>query len=431
VEEINVSGGKQLHGVVQVSGSKNGTLPLLAASLLIEGETIIDNVPDIVDVRTMMDVLRALGAKCEFVVPHTLRIDATNITRTEAPYDLVNKMRASFYVAGSLLARIGEARVPMPGGCFIGNRPVDQHLEAFRALGGTVELKHGVMCATARRLRGARLMLDARLRSVGATINILLASVLADGNTIIENASREPEVVCCARFLIDAGADITGVGTTTLVIKGVKRLHDLRFASIPDRMEAGTFMYAALAAGGDIVVQDCVPRDMDFVLDVLREAGAQVSCGPDFVRVRAHGRPLPVDAITAPYPGFPTDLQPCHGVLCSVARGTSSIEETIHDSRFNYADALRRMGADIRMVGHQAAIFRGVPRLAGCPVEATDMRAAAALVVAGLAAQGETEVSGAGFLDRGYEAFERKLSGLGARVWRARQTDASEELCLA
>lgn len=431
MERISVSGGRPLHGVVHIGGSKNGTLPLLAASLLIKGESIIENVPDIVDVRTMMDMLRALGADCSFISPHVLRIDATNLHSTEAPYDLVNKMRASFYVAGSLLARFGEARVPLPGGCFIGNRPVDQHIEGFRRLGATVDLKHGVMHATARRLRGARVMLDARQRSVGATVNLLLAAAVAEGTTIVENASREPEVVCCQEFLTSAGAQISGIGTTTVTIRGVRELQSTRFASIADRMEAGTFMYAVMVAGGDVTLQGCVPPDMEALLSVLRETGAQIATGPDFVRIRAHGRPLPADIITSPFPGFPTDLQPCHGVACSIARGTSSIEETIHDARFNYADALRRMGADIKTVGFQAAIFRGVPQLTACPVEATDMRAAAALVVAGLGARGETEVAGAEFLDRGYEAFENKLSALGARVWRHRVADGSEQLCLA
>ncbi len=431
MEAIIANGGNQLHGVVPVGGSKNGTLPLLAASLLVEGETIIENVPDIVDVRTMIEMLCALGAECSFVAPHTLRIDATNIHSVSAPYDLVNRMRGSFYVAGPLLARFGEARVPLPGGCVIGSRPVDQHFEGFSALGAEVEVKHGVMHARASRLRGARIMLDPHLRSVGTTINIALAAALAEGTTILENASREPEVVCFQRFLRDAGADISGIGTTTLVIKGGNHLESSRVASIPDRMEAGTFLYAALITGGDLTVQNVRPADMEAVLAVLRQAGAEVACGQDYVRICAKGRPLPVDAMTAPYPGFPTDLQPCHGVMAAIARGVSCVEETIFDARFNYADELRRMGADIRMVGHQAAIFRGVVRLMACPVEATDIRAAAALVLAGLAAQGQTEVAGAYFLDRGYDNFEAKLTAVGAQVYRQGEPDAGEQLWLA
>jgi len=433
VEKITVVGGTQLRGEVPVSGSKNGTLPLMAASLLIQGQTIIENVPDIMDVRTMMEMLRALGAKCSFVAPHTLHIDATDVNSVHAPYNLVNKMRGSFYVAGPLLARFGEAHVPLPGGCVIGSRPVNEHFEGFRALNAEVNLAFGEMHARARRLRGARIMLDPRHRSVGATINIMLAAVLAEGTTQLENASREPEVISCQQFLARAGADISGIGTTTVVIRGVKRLNDVRFTAIPDRMEAGTFLYATIVAGGDITVQKVQPQVMESVLDVVRRAGVEVALGNDYVRVCCSQRPLPVDVVTAPYPGFPTDLQPCHGVMCSLARGTSCIEETIFDARFNYADELRRMGADIKMVGHHAAIFRGVPRLTACPVEATDIRAAAALVLAGLAAEGCTEVNGAAFLDRGYESFELKLAGLGAQIRRVTDSNnsSSEQLCLA
>jgi UDP-N-acetylglucosamine 1-carboxyvinyltransferase len=430
VSDIIVTGGRPLTGTVRCSGSKNGTLPLLAASLLIPGETVIDNIPDIQDVGTMIQMLGALGAKCEFTGPGRLRIDASDITSVGAPYELVRKMRGSFYVAGPLLARFGECEVPLPGGCVIGSRPVDFHIQGFKALGAEVEEKHGVMRARASRLRGTRIFMDPRLRSVGATVNIMLASVLAEGTTIIENASREPEVVACQDFLNACGADIQGVSSATVVVRGVERLHPASIRAIPDRMEAGTFLYAAIAAGGDITVDDCAPADMEFTLDVLRKAGAAVTTGPNWVRLRAVGRPLPVDIMTAPYPGYPTDLQPAHGVMASIARGTTIIEETIFDARYNYTDELARMGAHIRIVD-SAAIIKGQPRLYAAPVEATDIRAAAALILAAIVAEGQTEISGATFLDRGYDNLEAKLRALGADITRRGEANGRKSLCLA
>lgn len=430
MDDIVVTGGRPLAGSVRAGGSKNGTLPLLAASLLIDGETIIDNVPGIEDVGTMIQMLRALGAKCEFLGPGKLRIDASTVNSVAAPYDLVRKMRGSFYVAGPLLARFGECEVPLPGGCVIGSRPVDFHIMGFKALGAEVTERHGVMKARAGRLRGTRVFMDPRLRSVGATVNIMLASVLAAGTTIIENASREPEVVSCQQFLVDCGARIEGIGTGTLAVHGVHRLREASVRAIADRMEAGTFLCAAAAAGGDVTVEDCDPEYMDLVLDVLRRAGTAVTTGPDWVRLRAVGRPLPVDIMTAPYPGYPTDLQPCHGVLASIARGTTIIEETIFDARYNYTDELARMGAHIRIVD-SAAIVKGQPRLYAAPVEATDIRAGAALIIAGMIAEGQTEISGAGFLDRGYEDIEGKLRSLGADITRRSDAQSRQALCWA
>jgi UDP-N-acetylglucosamine 1-carboxyvinyltransferase len=430
VDEILVTGGKPLAGRVRASGSKNGALPLLAASLLVEGETVVDNIPDIEDVGTMIEMLRALGAKCEFVAPKKLRIDARNITALAAPYELVRKMRASFYVAGPLLARFGSCEVPLPGGCVIGHRPVDFHVQGFKALGAHVEERNGVVRAKASRLRGTRIFMDPRMRSVGATVNIMLASALAEGTTIIENASREPEVVSCQEFLIKCGADITGVGSATVIIRGVDKLHEAETRAIPDRMEAGTFMYAVAAAGGDVTVEDCAPDHMEIVLDTLRRAGASITTGPNWVRVRASGRPLPIDIVTAPYPGYPTDLQPCHGVLAAIAKGTSIIEETIFDARYNYTDELARMGAHVRIVD-SAAIIKGQPRLYAAPVEATDIRAGAALVIAGLLAEGQTGISGAGFLDRGYDNLEGKLRSIGADIVRCSDLQSRKALCLA
>jgi UDP-N-acetylglucosamine 1-carboxyvinyltransferase len=418
-----------LHGNVVISGSKNGTLPLLAAAMLVEGESIIENVPEIDDVHTMLRMLVALGVKCEFIAPGTLSIDATEISSTEAPYHLVRKMRGSFYVAGPLLARTGHAEVPLPGGCVIGSRPVDFHVQGFKALGAQVHEDAGVMVASATRLRGARIYLDPRLRSVGATINIMLAASLAEGTTIIESASREPEVVCCAEFLRECGANLSGVGGSTLIIRGVDKLHGCRFRSIPDRMEAGTFMYAAAAAGGNILLESVRPDHLTVVIEALQSAGVQVGFGDDWIKVsREHDRPEAVDIMTAPYPGYPTDLQPNHGVMAALAHGTSIIEETIFDARFNYTDELARMGANIKVVG-RAAIIKGVDKLSGAPVEAADIRAGAALVLAALAAEGRTEITGTEFIDRGYERFVDKLRPLGAQISRC-NAEGKEAACL-
>jgi UDP-N-acetylglucosamine 1-carboxyvinyltransferase len=418
MEQIVITGGRPLHGSVTISGSKNGTLPLLAAAMLVEGESIIENVPDIEDVRTMLQMLDSLGVRSRFIGPGTLSIDASDVRSTEAPYQLVRKMRGSFYVAGALLARTGHAEVPLPGGCVIGSRPVDFHIQGFKALGAEVTEEGGIMKARARRLRGARIYLDPRLRSVGATINIMLAAALADGATIIESASREPEIVSCAEFLRECGANITGIGSSTLVIRGVGKLHGCRFRSIPDRMEAGTFMYAAAVTGGSLLLQAVRPDHLTPVIDTLQAAGLTVGYGDDWIKVERRERPEAVDVMTAPYPGYPTDLQPNHGVMAAIARGTSIVEETIFDARFNYTDELARMGANIKVVG-RAAIIKGVPQLSGAPVEATDIRAGAALVLAGLAAEGATEITGTEFIDRGYERFVDKLRPLGAQIGRS------------
>ncbi len=419
---IRIHGGRPLQGEVTISGSKNASLPLLAAALLVEGQCIIENVPRIDDICAMIDMLRALGAKCEFIAESDLSIDATNITSLSAPYDLVRKMRGSFYVAGALLGRFGEAEVPLPGGCVIGSRPVDFHISGFKALGAVVQERHGVMRATAQKLVGTHILMDSRYRSVGATINLMLASCLAEGVTVIENASREPEVICCQKFLKKAGADIRGIGTDIMVIRGVRKLRECTFRSIPDRMEAGTFMMACGAARGDITLLSVEPRHMTVVLKMLSASGLKLEVGTDTVRVVADGRPRAFEVNTAPYPGFPTDLQPNAAVLGAVAVGTSVVEETIFDGRFNYTDELNRMGANIQ-VKDNVAIIRGVPKLYGAPVEATDIRAGSALVLAGLAADGYTEISGADFLDRGYEDIDVKLRGLNADITTTRSAE--------
>ena len=432
MQQLLVSKSTPLTGSITISGSKNGTLPLLAAAMLVEGETILENVPDIHDVDTMLQMLQALGIECTSLQPGVLKIDATDIHSCQAPYHLVRQMRGSFYVAGPLLGRLGEAQVPLPGGCVIGSRPVDFHVSGFEALGARVDDTYGIMRAQAPSgLHGNRIYLDPRWRSVGATINVMLAATLAEGTTIIENASCEPEVVACSQFLKQCGAQIEGVGSNVLTIRGVEKLEGTRFASIPDRMEAGTFMYATAIAGGDVRLKRVCPDHLVMVIDCLREAGVRVETDGDQLRVIASSdRPRPVDITTAPYPGFPTDLQPAHGVLAARATGTSVLEETIFDARYNYTDELARMGADIRITG-QLAIVKGVPQLTGAPVEATDVRAAAALVLAALGAEGQTVIDNAHFLDRGYQNFEAKLRTIGASMVRQDGGNSKELLCLA
>ena len=427
MDTVHITGGQPLEGEIRISGSKNGTLPLLAASLLVEGETVIDNVPDIQDVGTMIQMLRALGARCTFIGPGRLRVDASEITSVAPPYDLVRRMRASFYVAGPLLSRFGEAEVPLPGGCVIGARPVDYHIMGFKALGAEVQDRHGVMYARAGRLRGADVLLDGRTRSVGATVNIMLAAVLAEGTTVIENASREPEVVSCEHFLRACGADIHGSGTSRLVIKGVEKLHSAEGRCIPDRMETGTFLVAALVTRGDVTLTHVQSDHMDVVVRELVKTGAQIERGQDVIRLRSRVRPGLVEISTGPYPGFPTDLQPNMAVVGAIGVGTSLIEETIFDMRFSYTDELVRMGADIQLKD-RLAIIKGVEKLYGAPVVATDLRAGSALVLAALVAEGGTEISGAEHLDRGYENLEGKLAALGARVHRERH-GIEEALC--
>ncbi len=415
MSRIRITGGTPLSGTVPISGSKNGSLPLLAAALLCEDEVVLHNIPSIRDIRTMIKMLRALGARVEFREDGGLVIDNSTINSVHAPYDLVRRMRGSFYVAGPLLARYGEARVPLPGGCVIGTRPVDFHVRGFKALGAEVEERGGEMHARADRLRGTRIYMDPRLRSVGATVNLMLAASLADGVTVIENASREPEVVNCQQFLAACGADIKGIGTTTLTITGVDRLSGTEWSAISDRMEAGTFLIAGALTRGDVTVEPVKADHLGIVLEVLEQAGCELKIDERSVTVRMSERPLAVDVMTAPYPGYPTDLQPATGVLMSIARGASVIEERIFDARFNYVDELLRMGADVRVM-EGAAIFKGVPQLFGAPVVASDIRAGAALILAGLCAEGETEVSGGVLVDRGYENITGKLADLGAQI---------------
>jgi UDP-N-acetylglucosamine 1-carboxyvinyltransferase len=423
MDSILIRGGRRLQGEVSVSGSKNAALPVLIASLLTDEPCIFEGVPDLVDVHTTLKLLAGLGVRVDTpilseYVPGRIRIQADRVIQREASYDLVKTMRASFLVFGPLLSRFGEARVSTPGGCAIGARPVNLHLNGLAEMGADIELVHGYVEARAKKLRGARIFLD--LPSVGATENLMMAAVLADGATAIENAAREPEVEELASVLNEMGARIGGAGSDVIKIEGVERLHGITHRIIPDRIEAGTFMVAAALTGGDVTVRGVRPDHLDAFLLKLKAAGVAISQSADEVRVSGNGRVKGVDLTTLPYPGFPTDLQAQMMVLMSVAEGVSVITETIFENRFMHALELIRMGADIRLEGNRAVV-KGVEALSGAPVMATDLRASVSLVLAALVARGETAVSRIYHLDRGYEHIEKKLSGLGADIQRVRE----------
>lgn len=420
MDVITIIGGNPLQGEVKVSGSKNAALALLAAALLVEGETLLHNVPQVDDVATMIAILRATGAKVQRLPGGRILIKAKDLTSYSAPYELVRRMRASFYAAGALLSRFRRAEVALPGGCFIGERPVNFHLDSFKKMGARVTVEHGIMRAEARKLAGASIFLDPRFSSVGTTINVMLASVLAEGETVIENASRDPDAVECARFLQKAGADIQGVGTSTIRVKGVKKLYSLEHQVIPDRIEAGTFLLAGAATRGAVTIHPCIPEHLSSVTSVLTSAGAPCEVGEDYIRVRGDARLVGFDVATAPYPGFPTDLQPPTIVLMCAAHGRSVLVENIFEGRLTHIGELRRMGANIRVI-HQTAVVDGPSRLTGAPLETQDIRAGAAMIMAGLVAQGRTDISGAHLIDRGYERLEEKFRSLGGFVSRARE----------
>ena len=416
MDAIEITGGKPLEGEVQVSGSKNATLPQIAAALLAPGTSVFRGVPDLADIRTLGRLLTSMGARVERE-DRTLRVDASQVAKPEAPYEMVKTMRASVLVLGPLVARLGRARVSMPGGCAIGARPIDQHLKGLQLLGAKIELAHGYVEATAKRLRGATVLFD--LPTVTGTENLMMAAVLADGRTILENCAREPEVVALADALNSMGARIQGAGTTVVSIDGVSSLRPMDIHVIPDRIEAGTLLAAGLITGGNVLVRGARAADLDAALAKMREAGAKISQEGDGVRIVGPERPDAIDFITAPFPGFPTDLQAQVMACLTVAKGASRVVETVFENRFMHVQELSRMGADIAIDGH-TAVVRGVPRLSGAPVMATDLRASASLVLAGLRAEGTTTVYRVYHLDRGYEALEKKLSSLGAAIRRVK-----------
>ena len=416
VDRLLVTGGARLSGTVRISGAKNSALKLMAASLLADGRTLIENVPRIQDCHTMAEVVQHLGAGVAWE-NGTLSVDTSTVDSVEAPYELVRRMRASILVLGPLLARRGKARVAMPGGCNIGTRTIELHVHGLQRMGARFSSEHGFLVAETGGLRGAVISLD--YPSVGATENVMMAAVAARGTTVIENAAREPEIEDLAAFLSSMGAKIDGAGTTTIEILGVAGFSPTSHRVIPDRIEAGTFAIAACSTGGDLLLDGARGDHLELVLAKLSEAGADILVTEDGINVRMDDRPRAVDFVTLPYPGFATDLQPQMMVLLATASGTSIATENVFESRFMFVDELKRMGADIRTEGHHAVI-RGVERLSAAPVRALDIRAGAGMVVAALAADGVTEVSEMYHVDRGYEDFEAKLSALGASVRRER-----------
>lgn len=416
MDKLIVTGGVSLAGEVRIAGAKNAALPILAATLLADGPMIIGNVPHLHDVTTTMELLGRMGVS--LVVDERMRveIDASTINQFAAPYELVKTMRASILVLGPLLSRFGKAEVSLPGGCAIGSRPVNLHVDGLRAMGADIAVENGYIRATADRLKGARILLD--LVTVTGTENLMMAATLADGETVIENAAREPEVVDLANCLNAMGAKISGVGTDTLVIEGVERLHGAEYDVLPDRIETGTYLVAAAISRGKVKALDTNPTLLDAVLQKLRDAGAIIETGDDWISLDMEGRrPKAVDIHTAPYPAFPTDMQAQFTALNSVAEGVGTITEAIFENRFMHVNEMLRMGANIRLEGN-TAICTGIERLTGAPVMATDLRASAGLVLAGLAAEGETKVDRIYHVDRGYENIEEKLSSLGARIRR-------------
>ena len=422
MDKLKILGGLPLVGEVQAAGAKNAALPILCASLLTADPLELSNVPQLQDIATTIRLLKLLGVKTERD-EERLTLQADSLVSTEAPYELVKTMRASILVLGPLLARFGEARVSLPGGCAIGQRPVDQHIKGLQAMGAQIEIEQGFVVARAARLKGARIVTD--MVTVTGTENLMMAACLAEGETILENAAREPEVVDLAKVLVAMGAQIEGAGTDRLVIRGVERLHGASHRIMADRIETGTFLCAAAACGGDVTVRTTDPWSMDVTIDRLRETGATLTSGPDWVRLQANGRPRAVSVRTAPYPGFATDMQAQFMAMDAVADGTATVVETIFENRFMHVQELRRLGANIRIEGN-TAIVQGVPALSGATVMATDLRASASLVIAGLAARGETTVERIYHLDRGYARMEARLQALGARIERVSSRPAGQ-----
>ncbi len=415
MRKVLIKGKKRLEGIVSISGAKNSALAILAATILLPGKTVIRNIPNLLDIKTIIRVLRALGLRAEYSgsQKHTVEIWNNNIKHV-APYELVTKMRASFFVIGPILARKGLAKVPLPGGCAIGSRPVNLHIKGLEALGATVQMEHGFVIVKAKKLRGGRVYLD--FPSVGATETIMMAATLAEGQTVIENAAQEPEVIDLANFLNLAGAKIDGVGTDVIKINGVQTLHPVEYSIIPDRIEAGTFMVAAAITKGKIQIKNIIPQHIEATIRKLQETGVKVSINENEITVVQKDGIKPIDVKTLPYPGFPTDMQAQLTALLCLSKGTSVITETVFENRFMHLHELKRMGAKIKLEG-ESAIVHGVQGLSGAPVKVSDLRAGAALVLAGLAASGETIIEDRDHhIERGYEDLPAKLRALGAEI---------------
>ena len=410
-----IRGGRPLFGEVTISGAKNAAVGIIPASLLVDGVCRIENIPQISDVTLFFSMLEELGARVRVLNRHAVEIDSRHIHSTRAGYDLARRIRASYYLLGALLGRKGEATVAMPGGCDFGVRPIDQHIKGFTAMGASVSIEGGYITTRAEggRMKGANVYLD--VVSVGATMNIMMAAVLADGYTVIENAAREPHIVDLANFLNSMGADVKGAGTDSIRIRGVERLTGGTYAIIPDQIEAGTYMAAVAAAGGQVLIKNVIPKHMDCISVKLREMGVEIEENGDEILIRRSGPLCRANVKTMPYPGFPTDMQPQIVTVLSLAKGTSLVTESVWNSRFKYVDELKRLGARIHVDG-KIAIVEGVDRLTGAPVESPDLRAGAALVVAAQAAEGETEIGQVQYIERGYEDIVGKLRALGADI---------------
>ena len=419
MEKLVITGPTPLKGEVNISGAKNSAVAILPATLLIDGVCTINNVPNIVDIKLSCEILEGLGAKINWINKNSLEIDTRNITKTVAPIELTRKFRASYYLIGSMLGRKKEIEVGRPGGCNLGPRPIDQHIKGFEALGANVEIVGGNVKAKTDKLVGTSIYMD--IVSVGATMNVMLASVLAEGTTTIDNAAKEPHIVDLANFLNTMGADIRGAGTDVIKINGVKKLTGGKsYSVVPDQIEAGTFMLAAVASRGDITIKNCITKHLECITAKILEIGGNVESGEDSLRVWCTDRPSKAVIKTLPYPGFPTDLQAQMGVVLSTADGTSIINESIWESRFQYTNELNKMGAQITSQG-KSAIFEGVEKLYGASVYSTDLRAGAALIIAGIIAEGKTEIYNLGHIDRGYENIEGKFKKLGANIERIKE----------
>lgn len=416
MEKLVVKGPTPLKGEVTISGAKNAAVAILPATLLIDGVCTIENLPNISDIKISCEILEKLGAKITWNNKNSITIDTTNINTTKAPLDLTSKFRASYYLIGAMLGRKGEIEVGMPGGCKLGARPIDQHIKGFERLGATVTVEKGTISAKAKKLTGNSIYMD--IVSVGATINVMLSAVLAKGTTTIDNAAKEPHIVDVANFLNTMGADIRGAGTDMIKINGVEKLSgNATYSVVPDQIEAGTFMLAAVATKGDITLKNCITKHLESITAKIIEVGGKVEDYGDSIRVWCNQRPQKANIKTLPYPGFPTDLQPQMGVVLSIADGASIINESIWESRFQYTDELNKMGAKITAQG-KTAFFEGVKKLSGAPVYSTDLRAGAALVIAGTVANGSTEIYNLEHIDRGYENIEEKFRKLGAKIER-------------
>ena len=413
MEQYIIKGGNPLVGEVEIGGAKNAALAILAAAIMTDETVLIDNLPDVNDINVLLEAIQGIGAMVQRVDRHTVKINGSAITDFNIEYDYIKKIRASYYLLGAMLGKYKRAEVALPGGCNIGSRPIDQHLKGFRALGADVDIEHGKIVAEAEHLRGTHLYFD--VVSVGATINVMMAAAMADGLTIMENVAKEPHVVDVANFLNGMGANIRGAGTDVIKIRGVKSLHKTEYSIIPDQIEAGTFMFAAAATKGDVTVLNVIPKHLDATISKLVDIGCEVEEFDDAVRVVAKNRLRSTQVKTLPYPGYPTDMQPQIGVVLALAQGTSTITESIFENRFKYLDELARMGAVIKVEGNSATI-EGVEKFSGARVSAPDLRAGAALCIAGLATDGITIVDDIVYIQRGYERFEEKLRGLGGII---------------